>query len=65
MCDKCGSIFSEKDEGWSTMTGTRYVTNSETGKRVQISDDMDMCGACNTDLMERPRMIPQAPIPAS
>lgn len=46
MCDKCGTIFSENAEGWTTLTGTRLVTDSE-GRKRQVTKQMDTCPSCS------------------
>lgn len=25
MCDRCGNIFSEREDGWTTLSGTRIL----------------------------------------
>lgn len=40
MCDKCGNIFSELEEGWQTFTGaTVKKSGTETVR-------MDVCSSC-------------------
>lgn len=47
MCDRCGNIFSERQEGWGTFTGTSF-RKDETGRRYQESVQLDACPVCNT-----------------
>lgn len=46
MCDKCGTIFSESAQGWSTYTGTR-ITRDENGRQKNTTQVMDMCPMCS------------------
>lgn len=43
MCDICGTVFSERVEGWSTYEGTVMRKNTMTGKMERVSDEMDAC----------------------
>jgi hypothetical protein len=52
MCDNCGTVFSEKEEGWSTGTGTMFKTVD--GKRQSVQVEQDKCGDC-TELANAPR----------
>lgn len=55
MCDKCGKVFSENSENWSTMSGSQMYTDPVTGKRGRRDVEMDVCGTCNTiGLSEEP-----------
>lgn len=45
MCDKCGTIFSELEDGWQTFTATT-VKRDEDGKSQQIQAAMDTCPSC-------------------
>lgn len=60
MCDKCGTIFSENEEDWSTGVATQFYTD-EKGVRRQREQQRDQCGACNgTPQTIRPRLtIPE------
>lgn len=65
MCDRCGTTFSEKQEGWSTFSGsTRKRDNN--GQWVTASDTLDSCPEC-TELMtggsQRPQQLPTAVSP--
>lgn len=44
MCDKCQTVFSERDEGWQTFTGT--TMRKRNGRREPVSETLDMCPAC-------------------
>jgi hypothetical protein len=45
MCDKCGTIFSENDEDWSTYTGT-LKRRREDGTRFTEQVTQDACAKC-------------------
>jgi hypothetical protein len=45
MCDKCGTIFSENDEDWSTFTGA-LKRRREDGTRYTEQVTQDACPAC-------------------
>lgn len=47
MCDRCGTIFPEGQEGSGVFAGSRVVTNERTGRKEAISSQMDVCGDCN------------------
>lgn len=63
MCDKCGKVFSELEDGWATMSGSQSVINPITGKRETREAMQDTCGECNAVGLNGPRMIAQVPIP--
>ena len=55
MCDKCGQIFSENAEDWSTYQGT-LKRRREDGSRYTESVTQDACPTCtngNTVLIPR------------
>jgi hypothetical protein len=45
MCDKCGTIFSENDEDWSTFSGS-VKRRREDGSRYSETVSQDACSAC-------------------
>jgi hypothetical protein len=59
MCDRCGSIFSERSDDWSTFTGTTKRRNRDSGQIETQSDTLDSCPDC-TELMTSatPRPVP-------
>jgi len=60
MCDRCGTVFSERAEGWSTFAGSRRSRNQDTGKIDNVTEQMDSCPECS-DLMltpQRPELLP-------
>lgn len=61
MCDACGIIFSEKEEGWATAPVTRRIRNPRTGRLEDVTEDEDRCprdaGRSNTHL------VPQVALP--
>lgn len=63
MCDRCGTVFSERADDWSTYSGSRRRRNKETGQIENISDTLDACPEC-TELqfgaMARPELASTA-----
>lgn len=62
MCDKCGTVFSECAEGWSTYTGSVRRRDRDTGQVRMIEDSMDACPEC-TELQftaQRPELATTA-----
>jgi ribosomal protein L37AE/L43A len=47
MCDKCKVIFSENDEGWTTLAGARRVRNERDGGYRQEQTAIDFCSTCS------------------
>jgi hypothetical protein len=45
MCDRCGQIFSENSEDWSTFNGT-VMRKDDYGKRISETVVQDACGDC-------------------
>ena len=64
MCDKCGRIFSENDDGWSTFTGTAK-RRREDGSRYTESVTQDACAPCTSGTQPvTPRLaVEAAPFP--
>lgn len=44
MCDKCNRVFSEREDGWQTFTGSTF--RKVRGKRELVSEVLDMCPDC-------------------
>jgi len=65
MCDRCGTIFSERADDWSTYTGTVQRKNRETGKRELVSDTMDACPECTELQFGTPAQRPELATTAS
>jgi hypothetical protein len=65
MCDKCGQIFSENAEDWSTYQGS-MKRRREDGSRYTESVTQDACTACtNGNTVLTPRLaIPAKADPA-
>jgi hypothetical protein len=64
MCDRCGSIFSENEDGWQTFQGSTIKRNPLTGERRAETVAMDACRACSfRPVTDEP--IPSLPIPPS
>lgn len=47
MCDRDGTVFSERAEGWGTFTGTTQRRDERTGRIVPVSETLDLCPSCN------------------
>jgi len=45
MCDRCGSVFSENSEGWSTDSRTVNRVRDD-GKRYTVTMQVDQCAPC-------------------
>jgi hypothetical protein len=60
MCDRCGTIFSERADGWSTFSGTTRKRDPETGKFDTVSDTLDSCPECTEMLTSPPVARPVA-----
>ena len=57
MCDKCGTVFSENEDGWSTFTGTR-VTRDDDGRTRTLTIQQDSCGNCTNGMFQvKPKVI--------
>jgi hypothetical protein len=59
MCDRCGTVFSEREENWSTFSGSTRKKDAE-GKWVTVSDTLDACPDCNSIMTtpQRPAAMP-------
>lgn len=59
LCDRpgCGKVFSVRSDGWSTFTAARFVKNKDTGRRVEISEQLDACPDCTGNPDEIPVAI--------
>lgn len=55
MCDRCGNIFSEREAGWSTFTGTR-MERDENGRARNITEQIDTCSTCTIGSTLTPRL---------
>ena len=56
MCDKCGNIFSEREEGWSNLTQTRELRNEHNVPYTE-QINMDVCPECAIpDVAKRPTL---------
>lgn len=61
MCDKCGEIFSENQDGWSTFSGTA-MRRREDGTRFQETVAQDACTTCTAGPQQ---VTPRIPIGAA
>lgn len=58
-CGKCGGIFSENEEDWSTFTGKQSRRDKITGRRYTEDVEDDSCPQCSRGekpLANRPRL---------
>lgn len=55
MCDRCGAIFSEREDGWTTFTGTR-VARDQHGQQRNTTEQIDTCAACTIGPAQTPRL---------
>lgn len=64
MCDKCGNIFSENEEDWSTFSGT-VKRRREDGSRYAETVTQDACSKCTggTQVMTPRVALGAAPFP--
>jgi uncharacterized protein YbbK (DUF523 family) len=46
MCDRCGEVFSEREDGWTTMTGTT-MRRDEKGDMKRTTEQLDACPGCS------------------
>lgn len=52
MCDKCGAIFSENEEGWSTFTGARKMKAGRSSEYQEAAQDA--CPSCSNVMFGEP-----------
>jgi hypothetical protein len=45
LCDKCGEVFSENENGWQTFTATT-MQEDENGVMTEVKQALDACPAC-------------------
>lgn len=46
MCDRCGTVFSERVEGWGTYQGSTSRRDPN-GRLRQVTESLDLCSGCN------------------
>lgn len=46
MCDQCGNVFSEREDGWTSMQAQR-VTRKD-GRQVVAMENLDACPECSS-----------------
>lgn len=46
LCDSCGDVFSELEEGWTTSTQTQ-ISDDDHGNQRTISVRVDACPECS------------------
>lgn len=46
MCDRCGNIFSEREDGWETYTATQVKKNPDSKRRETETVYLDACPNC-------------------
>lgn len=58
MCDRCGNIFSEREDGWTTMTGTTMRRDEKSGQMRQSTEQLDACPNCSAGpIVPKPRLV--------
>jgi hypothetical protein len=57
MCDKCGEVFSERADGWSTFTGAVRMRDPNTGRAIMREESLDACPDCS-ELMTGSTAVP-------
>ena len=58
-CDRCGGVFSENEEDWSTFTGKRVRRDKASGRKYTEEADQDACPECSSGQQprkDRPRL---------
>lgn len=61
MCDRCGLIFSENEDGWQTFQGAT-IKRTEGGGSKSVTVMMDACPACAVSTEQTP--VPKLAGPA-
>lgn len=56
MCDGCGDIFSEREDGWASMTGTQMKRDADTGRTNPVQTQEDRCPRCVDGGSMKPRL---------
>lgn len=46
MCDRCGGIFSEREDGWRSMEAATIRRDPETGRSRSVVEMLDTCPPC-------------------
>lgn len=54
MCDNCGKVFSENEEGWTTFSGSK-VKRDKYGDRYTETISKDACADCSTNTFQGPK----------
>jgi hypothetical protein len=52
MCDRCGTIFSENADDWSTFSGVRRIRDKATGRFTHEELLQDACPTCTKRMYE-------------
>lgn len=65
MCDRCGTIFSERADDWSTYTGSRRRRDKTTGQVTVSADTLDACPECTAMQFDAPAERPALPTTTS
>lgn len=55
MCDSCGEIFSEREDGWASGEVAR-MARDERGQMRRVAEQLDTCSKCTTGTAPRPRL---------
>lgn len=46
MCDRCGNIFSETEDGWQTFTATTRQRDPKSKQWQTVQAVLDACSSC-------------------
>jgi hypothetical protein len=58
MCDKCGDVFSEREQGWTNSEQTQ-IGEDENGRRTHSSIIVDLCTMCSPNIKEGVKQLQQ------
>lgn len=57
MCDNCGVVFSENEEGWTTFTGSK-MNKDKYGDKYSETVHKDACAKCSgATFSDSPKVI--------
>lgn len=56
MCDNCGKVFSENEEGWTTFTGSK-MKRDRYGDRYTETVQKDACADCSKSTFNQAQAI--------
>lgn len=62
MCDRDGTIFSERSDGWGTFQGTT-ARRDEHGRQRTVTESLDLCPSCNGGAVQPTAVTAVASVP--